>query len=194
MSVADFLEQAAQLFERSDWPAARLTAEALRQVSPIAGAGSELGLSNDENRVAPPHDLEQFLTAGPVASASAAASIKAIYQKLPWFRSGRSHIPYTQVVGPGAMLHHDTVRFGLFFLYPGSDYPNHVHGADEIYIVVAGGGEWSLDHAPYELKQPGDIIEVPSMRVHALRSTHMPVLALWSWTGDITLDRYRFAE
>jgi quercetin dioxygenase-like cupin family protein len=101
---------------------------------------------------------------------------------------------YCQVLGPGAILPHNEIRCGLFFLPAGSNYPNHVHGADEIYIVVAGSGEWSLQCGQCEQKETGDIIEVPSMTVHALLTRKRSALMLWSWTGDITLDRYRFTD
>lgn len=41
---------------------------------------------------------------------------------------------------------------------------------------------------------PGEVIEVPSMTPHALRTGARALLMLWSWTGDITFDRYRFTS
>lgn len=79
-------------------------------------------------------------------------------------------------------------------LPPHYRYANHVHGADEIYIVVAGNGDWSLDRKAFAAKGPGDRIEIPSMTVHALRTGNDPVLALWSWSGDISLGSYHFTD
>jgi quercetin dioxygenase-like cupin family protein len=195
MSLEILLDEAAHEFERSDWSAAYRTAEVLRRVSSPSGQDrNSPALSDGENRIAPPRDLEVLLNKESIDRASCTASILAVYRELTWFRSNRSQMAYSQVLGPGAILPHNEVRFGLFFLRPGTDYPNHVHGADEVYIVLAGSGEWSLEQGPYERKKAGDIIEVPSMTVHALRARDGAMLTLWSWTGDITLDRYRFTD
>jgi quercetin dioxygenase-like cupin family protein len=210
MSLEIFLDEAAREFERSDWSVAYRTAEVLRRASsPSVQDRNAPALSHGENTIAPPRDLEVLLNEvllnkvllnkvllnkESIDRTSCAASILAVYRELTWFRSNRSQMAYSQVLGPGAILPHNEVRFGLFFLRPGSDYPNHVHGADEVYIVLAGSGEWSLEQGPYERKKAGDIIEVPSMTVHALRARDSAMLTLWSWTGDITLDRYRFTD
>jgi mannose-6-phosphate isomerase-like protein (cupin superfamily) len=81
---------------------------------------------------------------------------------------------------------------GLFLLPPQHLYPNHLHGADEVYVVLAGSGEWSLAGQAFVQKVTSDIIEVPSMTDHALRTATAPLLMLWSWTGDISYDRYQF--
>ena len=195
MSLEKFLDEMAREFERSDWSAASRTVEALRGASfPSARDDSAPALSHGENAVEPPTALEALLAEESNDRTSSVASILAVYSDLTWFRSSRSQTAYSQVLGPGAILPHNEIRCGLFFLSPGSDYQNHVHGADEVYIVVAGSGEWSLQCGPYQRKRAGDIIEVPSMTVHALRARDSAMLTLWSWTGDITLDRYRFTD
>ena len=145
-------------------PAAQQAFELLTTVDAETMRARARALTVDELAEPVPEEMHPLLQASPPTPCLDA--IRAIYRSLVWYRS--------------AMLH------------AASDYPDHVHGADEVYIVLTGSAEWSLNGRAYETKVAGDIIEVPSMTVHALRTFSDPALTLWSWTGDITMDRYRF--
>ena len=119
--------------------------------------------------------------------------IIAVAKELQWHESARSHTPYSQLIGPTGLVKHRSFRVGLFALISGIDYADHVHPADEVYIVLAGCGSWSLDGGPYQAKGAGDIIDIPSMMTHAMRTNTTPALTVYSWTGDdVSLDHYRF--
>ena len=189
-SLQRFLAEAARQFRGGVGPAAQQAFELLTTVDAETMRARARALTVDELAEPVPEEMHPLLQASPPTPCLDA--IRAIYRSLVWYRSARSNMPYAQIVGPGSMLARDDVRMGLFMLHAASDYPDHVHGADEVYIVLTGSAEWSLNGRAYETKVAGDIIEVPSMTVHALRTFSDPALTLWSWTGDITMDRYRF--
>ncbi len=119
--------------------------------------------------------------------------VQEIYRELDWYQSAKSHSPYTQIVGPSCRIAREDFRLGLFLLPENIVYPNHQHSPDEVYIVLAGSGEWSLNRGTFENKTVGNIIDIPSMTIHAMRTSATPALMLWSWTGDdISPDSYRF--
>ena len=119
--------------------------------------------------------------------------VQEIYRGLDWYQSAKSHSPYTQIVGPSCLIDREDFRLGLFLLPENIVYPNHQHSPDEVYIVLAGSGEWSLNRGTFDNKTAGNIIDIPSMTIHAMRTSATPALMLWSWTGDdISPDSYRF--
>ena len=119
--------------------------------------------------------------------------VQEIYRGLDWYQSAKSNSPYTQIVGPSCRIAREDFRLGLLLLPENIVYPNHQHSPDEVYIVLAGSGEWSLNRGTFENKTVGNIIDIPSMTIHAMRTSATPALMLWSWTGDdISSDSYRF--
>ena len=119
--------------------------------------------------------------------------VQEIYHGLDWYQSAKSNSPYTQIVGPSCRIAREDFRLGLFLLPENIVYPNHQHSPDEVYIVLAGSGEWSLNRGTFDNKTAGNIIDIPSMTIHAMRTSATPALMLWSWTGDdISPDSYRF--
>ena len=119
--------------------------------------------------------------------------VQEIYRELDWYQSAKSNSPYTQIVGPSCRIAREDFRLGLFLLSENIVYPNHQHSPDEVYIVLAGSGEWSLNRGTFDNKTAGNIIDIPSMTIHAMRTSATPALMLWSWTGDdISPDSYRF--
>lgn len=192
MPMASLIELAAAHFERCSGSAAESTVAALRSARP---ARNEIGtlLAAPAHATRAPDEVHEIIDQDSALSGLSPA-LSDVVEDLDWYLSPRSGTAFTQLIGPGSGVGYDTTRIGLFFLPRGTDYPNHVHGADEIYIVAAGLGEWSLNRAAFKEKAPGAVIEVPSMTVHALRNPKQPVLMFWSWSGDTSLDRYRFTD
>lgn len=185
-----FLAESARQFERGKGMAAQRSFELLCTIdATIFGAGTG-ALTPDELPEPVPEEVEALV--GASSETPCLCAVRGVYRSLPWYRSARSGMPYAQVVGPGSLVAREDLRVGLFMLSSASVYPDHQHGADEVYIVLAGSGEWSLERGAYTRKRAGDIIEVPSMTIHALRTKAEPALVLWSWTGDIAMKRYSF--
>lgn len=143
------------------------------------------------------HPLTRFLPAAIEAARAAtpdlAAALAEVGDRLPWrygydARGDRpgleSRMGWAEIVGPLAPFVSDEVCLGLTLIGPETHYPAHRHPAIELYDVVAGHPEWVVEgvvHRP----GPGEAILHPSAAVHAMRATDGPLLAVYSWTGDV---------
>ena len=178
-------------FARGTSAACHRTTELLRSVdTTISIEPIQPISSHDIPCCLPDSVLELLQTTSPESTVS---KIAALAQDLQWNESARSHAPISELVGPTSLIKHKSFRVGLFALTPEIDYADHAHPADEVYIVLAGSGRWSLDGGPYQVKRAGDIIDIPSMMTHAMQTGTTPALTLYSWTGDdVSFDHYRF--
>ena len=178
-------------FARGISTACRRTAHLLRSIDTTSSPEPIQPVSSHDTPCSLPDSVLELLeTNSPVATVS---EIAALTQDLQWHESARSHTPYSQLIGPTGLIKHQSFRVGLFALIPDIDYADHAHPADEVYIVLAGSGGWSLDGGPFQVKRAGDIIEIPSMMTHAMRTVTTPALTVYSWSGDdVSLDDYRF--
>ena len=178
-------------FARGTSTACRRTAHLLRSIDTTLSTEPIPPVSSHDTPCSLPDSVLELLeTNSPVATVS---EIAALTQDLQWHESARSHTPISELVGPTSLIKHQSFRVGLFSLIPGIDYADHAHPADEVYIVLAGSGSWSLDGGPYQVKRAGDIIDIPSMMTHAMQTGPTPALTVYSWSGDdVSFDDYRF--
>lgn len=193
MSLTSILEASRTLFEASDWRASQLSVELINKT--IQGQPGPFVDINDvgDSQVPVPADVEQLLQTSPRAPWLDA--MKSSMPSLAWHGSGRAvSAAYSQLVGPTCPFRSDELRFGLFFLPENFEYAAHVHGADEIYIPIAGQCEWAFDLNGFETWPLNTVVPIESMRPHALRTTEQPVLMVYTWTGDISFDRYAFCS
>ncbi len=95
-----------------------------------------------------------------------------------------------ELIGPDGMLHHATVRVGLFMQTARLDYVTRTHPAEETFIMLGGSGYWTCCDSAPTLAQAGAIIHHPSGAPHASVTREEPLIAAWRWTGDIRLEGY----
>ena len=78
---------------------------------------------------------------------------------------------------------------GLFVVYmpAGLFYPFHPHPAEEIYFIIAGEAEFSLQGEGTKTLGPGDYVFHPSNAPHATQTRDHPMLALVYWRGDMSV-------
>ena len=75
------------------------------------------------------------------------------------------------------------VRCGVSLMAPNTQYPDHHHPPEEIYIVLSDG-EWRQANGPWHAPGIGGLVYNPPDVLHAMRSTDAPLLALWFlWLG-----------
>jgi hypothetical protein len=75
------------------------------------------------------------------------------------------------------------VWIGVSLLAPHTQYPDHRHPPEEIYVVLSPG-QWRQASEPWHEPGVGGLVYNPSNVVHAMRSAERPLLALWFlWTG-----------
>jgi mannose-6-phosphate isomerase-like protein (cupin superfamily) len=129
------------------------------------------------------------------ATGDVAAALRSIAAALPWRYSygprtdgpdlGQD-VAFAELVGPYAPFASDTVCLGLTLIGPRTLYPAHVHPAIELYCVVAGSATWTA-HAESRRVPPGTFILHPSGVPHAMETGAEPLLAVYTWTGDVSV-------
>jgi mannose-6-phosphate isomerase-like protein (cupin superfamily) len=93
-------------------------------------------------------------------------------------------IAFAEVIGPRGWAGSDAIRVGLTLIGPDTYYPLHVHPAVESYAVLSGTAEWVAD-GETTVRPPGAWILHDSGTPHAMRTGAEPLLAVYSWTGDL---------
>jgi hypothetical protein len=93
------------------------------------------------------------------------------------------------LIGPDGPVPNDDLRMGLYWQHPETYYCLHAHNADETYAIIAGGAEWTAGDDT-RWRGPGEMIHHPSLLPHAFRAGPQGLLALWRWSGDISIDSY----
>ena len=122
-----------------------------------------------------------------------AAALRPIASELPW-RYGyapradapglESAMAWAELIGPQAPIVSTKVSFGLTLIGPHSFYPPHRHPAVELYRIVVGEPQWTVATTT-SAQSPGALIFHDSDVVHAMRTGAAPLLAIYSWTGDL---------
>jgi hypothetical protein len=143
------------------------------------------------------HPLIRYLPAvldlAELVAPGVAKALRPLGRSLPW-RYGyapRNDAPgldgsmgWAEIVGPAAPLVSDEVCFGLTLIGPNAYYLPHRHPAIELYRIVVGHPHWTVDRTT-AVRAPGEAILHASDVVHAMRTENEPLLAIYSWTGDI---------
>jgi quercetin dioxygenase-like cupin family protein len=126
--------------------------------------------------------------------ANLALSIAALAPALRWTysyptnprdRDLSSKVAFAQIVGARGLQPDSEIHIGLTLIAPHVVYPAHLHPAVELYLVIAGTALWQSGHAEPAMKPPGSVILHPSNVVHAMTTFEEPLLAIWTWRGDL---------
>lgn len=95
-----------------------------------------------------------------------------------------SRMGWAELVGPLAPFRSDRVCLGLTAIGPHTRYPEHAHPAVEVYFVVSGTARWTANGVT-RARPPGSYILHPANVVHAMEASDEPLLAAYTWSGDI---------
>jgi hypothetical protein len=94
---------------------------------------------------------------------------------------------YNEWIGQRGALMSDKIACGVLLLGPDTEYPDHSHEAEELYLPLAGRAFWRSDGSDWRLRPPGEWIHHPSWTPHAMRTAREPLLAAYVWrAGDLT--------
>jgi hypothetical protein len=94
---------------------------------------------------------------------------------------------YSEWIGQRGAFMSDRIACGVLLLGPETEYPDHSHEAEELYLPLAGHAFWRSDEADWRLRPPGEWIHHPSWTAHAIRTSKEPLLAAYVWrAGDLT--------
>ena len=119
--------------------------------------------------------------------------LRRVVQVLPW-RYGyapradapglEDNVAWAEFVGPLAPVVSEKVCLGVTLIAPHTLYRLHRHNAVETYYVLSGTARWTADGVTHA-HPPGTFILHPSNIVHAMEAGDEPLLAAYTWTGDI---------
>ncbi|MFK7937978.1 MAG: dimethylsulfonioproprionate lyase family protein [Roseovarius sp.] len=91
----------------------------------------------------------------------------------------------SMIVGPGGLVPHDQVYFGVNLQGPGVRYPDHTHPPEETYLVLSDG-EFSQDGVTWFTPGIGGTFYNPPGILHAMRAGDAPLFAMWVLWRDAT--------
>jgi len=128
----------------------------------------------------------------PAETASVCASLTALQGALHW-RQNTNYIDigflrsyaYCELLGPSGHWRSDRLSLGLLLLGPRLTYPDHVHPATEIYVVLSGHAQWRQGARPWQDQPPASVITHASMEPHAMRTGAEPLLAAYLWRDHL---------
>ncbi len=139
------------------------------------------------------HHLGAALAAGAGRIEGILAPLRQLAPALPWRYSyaARSdapglehHVAWSEFVGPVAPIQSDKVCLGVTLIAPRTLYPVHHHPAIETYLVLSGAATWTATGRA-ALRPPGAFILHPSNVKHAMQTWAEPLLAVYTWSGDV---------
>lgn len=125
--------------------------------------------------------------------AAIATALGALPRALPWDyqyspRPGAGDlarkIGFAELIGPDGPMDAPHCRVGFTLIAPNTLYPAHAHPATELYLVISGHAEWSASGVR-RIVPPGGFVLHQSNEPHAMRTFAEPLLALYSWSGDL---------
>jgi mannose-6-phosphate isomerase-like protein (cupin superfamily) len=125
--------------------------------------------------------------------AEIAAALAAIPRALPWDYQYPPHpsagdlakkIGFAELIGPDGPMYAPQCRVGFTLLAADTFYPSHAHPAIELYLVIAGHAEWTASNTR-QVVAPGGFVLHRSNEPHAMRTQTEPLLALYSWSGNL---------
>lgn len=90
---------------------------------------------------------------------------------------------YVEVVGKRSGLFTEKMAAGLLMFGPDTQYPSHMHPAEEIYLPIAGTAAYMTAGGGWKNAQPGAVIHNPPNTWHGIRTAREPVLIAWVWLG-----------
>ena len=96
---------------------------------------------------------------------------------------------FMELIGPRGPFAADDVACGLLMFAPDTEYPQHRHEAEEIYVVLAGRAEWRAGADGYREEPPGAALHRHPWVPHATRMGAEPMLALYLWRGGDPMQK-----
>jgi len=149
------------------------------------------------------HPVESYLTDQATSRAKPLTDVldafRPLATALPWRYSYspsadkpglENRMAWAELVGPQAPFHSDQVCLGLTIIGPHVRYPEHAHPAVEVYYVLSGTARWTSKGIT-KAQPPGAYILHPSNVVHVMETAEEPLIAAYTWSGDVhTLSTY----
>ena len=121
--------------------------------------------------------------AAQLAHASTALRWGQTYDEADFGKTFLDRYGWVELIGTRGHFASDSLAAGFLLLGPDITYPDHHHVAEEIYIPLTPGAEWSKGGRGFVARSAGEVIHHPSKVSHAMRTGREPLLALYLWRG-----------
>jgi hypothetical protein len=82
------------------------------------------------------------------------------------------------IAGLGGLFECSSLTLGLAIMMPATCYPYHQHPPAKFYLVLSRG-DWYRQDVGWWSSESGGLVFNPPSCVHAMKSTDVPLLALW---------------
>ena len=158
----------------------------------------ELKLTVDTRPLPVADHLKAAASSGNPATDMVLQEFKRVAPLLPWRQTAGyldvfdssylDNYGYVQLIGPGSIVEHPSVRVGVGVWGPNLHYPMHSHEAEELYDVLSGEPSFTLAESPARATKPGDAVHNPPWQPHALDFGAAPTVLLYCWTGAVVGD------
>jgi len=146
------------------------------------------------------HDVVLSATLATLERDPLAEALERLSPFLAWRTRGvftdsdHTNRAYVEFMGPDGMLYHDEVRLGIYWHDRHTFYPRHRHEAVELYHIVSGNAQWQHVNDEWVSRPPNSFVLHQANEDHATKTDDQPLLALWSWLGDISFASYSMDE
>lgn len=188
LDLAALIAGAADLYAASGNDMAVQAAELMRQAAPSKLADEPLAL---------PVLTHLGSLALPPFGAEGTALHRDSAPYLPWTEDGfvlpaaiQGRNAYAELIGPDGPFFSAQCRFGYYLQAPNCLYPAHSHAAEELYVILSGSVEWSVDVAERFVPPVLGLVHHRPWQKHSMRTVSSPLLAMWVWLGDIRYSTY----
>jgi mannose-6-phosphate isomerase-like protein (cupin superfamily) len=138
------------------------------------------------------HHLPAALAEVPAAMAGVCVSLTALQGALHWRQNANytdagflGGYAFCELLGPSGHWRSQLLSLGLLLLGPRLTYPDHVHPATEIYVVLSGHAQWRQGGRSWQARAPASVITHASMEPHAMRTGDEPLLAAYLWRDHL---------
>ncbi|MEL6477802.1 MAG: dimethylsulfonioproprionate lyase family protein [Pseudomonadota bacterium] len=89
---------------------------------------------------------------------------------------------WVEFLGPYGPAPSDTHRLAIVLFGPGTHYPAHAHGPEEVYIPLAGAIDWHLGDTTRRMG-PGELLHHAPWQPHGFTTGATPAALLALWRG-----------
>lgn len=94
-------------------------------------------------------------------------------------------VAFADIAGKQGLVTAPGIGIGLTLIAPETVYPSHAHPAVEFYLVLSGTAAWTAGADVAAARPPGSLILHPESIPHAMATGREPLLAIFTWHGDI---------
>ncbi|MGB1156980.1 MAG: dimethylsulfonioproprionate lyase family protein [Alphaproteobacteria bacterium] len=142
------------------------------------------------------HDVRLAVTLAALPDIKLGEALERLTPFLDWRTRGvftdsdSTNRAYVEFLGPDGMVRSNEIRLGIYWHDRHTFYPRHRHEAVELYHIVSGTGYWQHVSDDWVARPPGSFVLHQAWEDHATRTEDEPLLALWSWRGNISFESY----